>query len=549
MGPSIACSADFDDYIFSGSVSTASIGTIEVIGNGSEIRGGNITALSLGRLYVGSGAEGMFNTRVNFMLASEPTMGIIGDITVGGQGIFDSIISAGRNLERLTLQSGAKMEYSEIRASLDIGRITADEINYTDIDAFNSLDMVTLKGDRDSIVANDLVIEAGELGMLRATGDIYGSGIIIGGPVRMIQVGGDLISTIEITGPYGDLQNIRVGGDFGTPNGGEIIVDGKIGNFTVTGDFLAGMLVNWDNTPQSPTNPAGPHKKYNIAGNVINNLRIGGTFQGTSDIGGNVGTISTGGDFGEFRDIFTVHGDFRSLSVGSTRQMGDLQSSLYVEGDLGRATIYGDVNGNINVDDNLGTLTLRGKDPDRADLNANVIVGDTFRMLQIFDGDISATNILDGSTLEVKEAQRTVIRGSDIDGRMFAGERDDGKAIEGFDIDGDLNGSYVAADDVRSIHLGGDISEDAYIVIDGDLDELIVDGNIFGVVHVTGSIGRIVASNIVGDINNLGVQGLITAGGDIGSVDVFGAVSQAYILAGFDPRIRPGHRRPRLYHQ
>ena len=79
--------------------------------------------------------------------------------------------------------------------------------------------------------------------------EILGSAIQVAGPVNLILTNGDLVSTIEVTGPYGDLRNVIVGGDLGTPTGGEIVVDGRVGNIIVGGDLEAGLLLNWDPDP------------------------------------------------------------------------------------------------------------------------------------------------------------------------------------------------------------------------------------------------------------------------------------------------------------
>jgi len=44
-----------------------------------------------------------------------------------------------------------------------------------------------------------------------------------------------------------------------------------------------------------------------------------------------------------------VYGDLKTFAVGSKKGMADLESSLIVDGDLGKMTVYGNVNGQIDV--------------------------------------------------------------------------------------------------------------------------------------------------------------------------------------------------------
>jgi len=125
---------------------------------------------------------------------------------------------------------------------------------------------------------------------------------------------------------------------------------------------------------------------------------------------------------------------------------------------------------------------------------------------------------------------------TDLSGVVIDDHPTEGK-IAGVDIDGSIvNGIYVAKGDVSRIHLGGNLAESGVILVDGNLDELIVDGSIEGIVHVTGSIGRIQAANM-GIIDTEGVTATVTAGGGIEEVDIRLAMKDCYILAGFNPGI------------
>lgn|GEM_PF-1568553 len=515
MGPSIATTADFHDFIDTSTITTGSINTIEVKGKGSEIYGANIRAFNVNQIIVGGGARGMFYSRINCYLANQANYGVINTITVGGEGIYDSIIVAGRYLGSVKVSGGGTISYSEIRGSLGIGSITADEINNTDISAYNKLDKVIVKGG-----IYDLEIETGELGQLKAKSNILGSAIYVGGPLGSIYTKGNLITTLEVTGPYGNLCSVKVGGDLGTPTGGQIIVDGKIGSIQVGGDFLAGLQLNWD--------PVLKRVQYVREGIELGKLIAKGRIIGIGDIGGDVGSIQSGDDFGKYGSNLHVHGDMKAFSIGSGKNLSDLQSHLIVDGDLGTVTVYGSINGNINVTGDFQYLNLRGANAYRANLNGNVVVGGNFKKMAINNGD-EFGNIIVGGT-----GPKKTIKGSDILGTTIV----DGG--EGFVIEGSLIGKYISTGDIKRIELGGDISESGVLVIQGDLDELIVNGSIEGLVHVTGNIGTIRAANM-GLEDALGIKATITAGGNIGSIDITGTadspgtVKDSFILAGFDP--------------
>lgn len=527
IADTISTTSMFDNYqLYNSSTGTVDpIGFIEVRGAGSEIRGAFIKAQSINTIQVLGGAEGIFDTRINALIVGPLTIeeSIIGQITVGGAGIHNTIISANRDIGRITIQRGGTIEDSEIFCGIHIGTITADEINRTNINAFDQIDRVTTTGD-----IFDLVLEAGELGTLSSRGDILGSGIFVAGPVAMIQSRGDLISTIEVTGPYGDLRAIKAGGNIGTPVGGIIIVDGKVGTISAGGDFQAELLLNWDPAPVGPGNPLGPHAKYDRAGIELKSLKAGGQVLGLGDIGGDVGSIISGGEFGNPGSEFGIHGDLGKLTIGSGRTPGDLESSVSVDGDFGIAKVMGSVNGQIEVTEDFRSLMLKGIGDDRADLNASITVGEDFGKLTIINGDIALTDVVDGGPVTIDVAgtgPQIVIRGSDISGTIIIG------GGEGIDIDGSITGSgrYISTGNIGTLHISGNIEAGGVLDITGDLEKLIVDGSIFGTVHVTGNIGSIQAANILDD------ESLVTAGGDIRSLDVSGLMRNTYVLAGFDP--------------
>lgn len=520
--PSVYVSLFPEDFqlesnVFGGS---GTINEIKVIGQEGKIDGATIYAQVINRVYVNGGAEGIFHTEIIATGSFTSDIGLINQILVGGQGIHNSSIVAERDLGQIVVKPGGDITNSEIRGLYYLGRIMADRIDRVDIDAPLKLDFVYARED-----VYDLAIEAGELGILQSRESILGSSLVVGGPVSRIYAGGDLISTLEVTGPFGDLRYLLVGGDLGTPNGGEIIVDGKIGTVKVTGDFNAGLLLNWE--PGTPAQPLG-FKKYERFGNEVDKLIVGGDMASFGSVGGDIGMIFAGGDFGSLTEPLTIDGDLNKLIVGSGRDPGLLQSNLNVKGNLGQVVVFGDVNGDFEVEEDFNALILKGIGENRADLNGDVSVGGDFNKLFIVNGDRNGSLFIDGN------GPKEVIKGSDITSNTII-TGSSGDVHDGFSIDGSLKNDvrYVSAINTNKIYIGGDIEEGAVLVIDGDLQELVVEGNILGHVHVTGDIGLVQAANI-GDNT---VVATVTAGGSIDRIMVEGTIEDSYVLAGFDPGV------------
>ena len=519
----IAATQIFNDFIAGGQGFSGPIDSIEVKGEGSEIFGATIRAHSISDLKVVNNAEGIFYSEITaYPISIDTDIGIIENITVGGSGIHNTMIFADRDFVNLNVLPGGIIENSIIESTYHMGTIIADEINTTIIDAINEIDKVTV---REGVF--DLTIDAGKLGTLKVKEDILGSSIQAAGPVKLIQAKGDIISTIEVTGPYGDLKKLKAGGDIGTPVGGEIIVDGQVGTIQAGGDFEADLLLNWVPDPVGPGNPYGPHRKFDHDGVELGKLKAGGKIIGLMDIGGDVKLIQSGDEFGVFGSRLGVYGDLSKLVVGSGKNASDLESSLFVDENLGRVTVYGSANGQFDVVEDFKSLTLKGVGDDRANLNASITVGGDFDKLTIINGNIAQTDLVAGGPVMIDvagEGPQINIKGSDIDGIVIE------HGGPGINIEGSITstGRYISTDDVQIVRIGGDIEVGGVVDIRGDLEKLIVAGAIHGTVRVSGNVGEIEATNI------LGTDSIVTAGGDIEIIDVSGLMRDTYILAGFD---------------
>jgi len=224
----------------------------------------------------------------------------------------------------------------------------------------------------------------------------------VAGPVKEVVAKGNLISTIEVTGPYGDLKKIQAGGNIGTLAGGVISVDGQVGSIQAGGDFLADLFLNWDPTPVSAANPEGPHVlQPGRPGYELGSLKAGGNIVGLANIGGDVKKIQCAGEFGIFQSQVGIYGNLDCLTVGSKKAKGDLESSLFVDGTLGKVSVYGNVNGKINVTQTLNSLTIYGTKDVPSSLNASITAGTAIKKLVYVNATQALYDVVDGSLLTI----------------------------------------------------------------------------------------------------------------------------------------------------
>ncbi|MCP4710224.1 MAG: hypothetical protein GY869_16495, partial [Planctomycetes bacterium] len=523
-GISVGVMGSFSNYAIRGGTLAGPLLKLEVKGEGSELFGAPIFALGIDSITVDGGAEGIFYSTLwagETAGVSDPDIGYFNELKVGGQGIHDSVLYARRHLAEIVVLPGGTIEDTTILVGHYTDKIIADEMNSVEINVSNWLGTVSV---RDTM--HDVTINAAEIDKLTVKNGITASTIHASGPVNQIQTKGDLLGSVEINGPYGDLKKLKVGGDFGTSTGSSLLVDGQVGSIAVGGDFLGEFLLNME-SPSNLDEGEEPLAKFYHEGIELKSLKVGGRIEGQGGIGGDVGTIKIGEEFGNLGESFVIDGNLKKLMVGSSSSPSDLESSVTVRNDLNKAVIYGSVNGAINVHGDLKSLQLKGTADHRADLNASVLVGGKFNKMMIIEGNVAELSILDDEPIVIDAAPKKFVeRGSDFSGTWI--NHDVGASA---DIDGSLtsSGRWLSTVDVGTLRIGGDIEAGGLIEITGDLDHLIVDGDIKGMVHVTGSIGVIETTNI------MGVGSIITAGGDIGKIMVIDSVTNSYVLAGFDP--------------
>jgi hypothetical protein len=413
----IASTVSMDLYKGGGSglASAGNIDKIVVSGTDATVRGAFFFAVNIGSISIAKGAEGLFNAIVITTSNGSSSEGNLRSLVVGGAGIHDTFVYAEGDIKAMTVKSGGVIQDSNIIINHGYKtKIIADEINGTTIDSANIINSVH---GRHGIT--ELNVSAGRINKIYSGGDLIGARLNSVGDVKSVTVKGDMIGSIDFVGQFSYLKKLNVKGDVGTPVGGVLSVQGKIGSLKVGGDFFSQLYLNWSQpsglpgeggtgnqiTFSDPDNPAKVLDKMNVSGQIM----------GLGDIGGSIGTIKSGGIFGILGATFHVHGDLKKLTVGSTKNRANLESNMIIDGDLGSVLVYGNVNGNISALDNFKSLTLKGVKAknnileQRSNLAGNIVVGGNFNALTILYGDMESFPVVDGKGPKIKVPHGNVI--------------------------------------------------------------------------------------------------------------------------------------------
>ncbi|MBI9018654.1 MAG: hypothetical protein JEZ07_15480 [Phycisphaerae bacterium] len=524
---------------------TDNIEKVTVKGDGSYIYGAFFEANNIRNITVSGGAEGMFYSTLEAdFVTMDSSIGYINNIKVGGQGILNCDITAGTQLGNVTVAKDGVLAGSYLSGYLRVKKVVADEINSSFIYSEQRIDKIQA---RESTY--ELSVDAGRLDSLTAPVSIIGASLNIAGPVGKITTKGDLISNIEVTGPYGNLKKLSVGGDLGTPSNGMLLVEGTVGTIKVKGDFASEVRLNVQGLDTGSNTVFTP--KYTQDGVELKKLSVGGKLAAFGGIGGDIGTIQSNGDFGTPGDTLEVFGDVKKFVVGK-KTPGDLLADLSVNGDLGKVVVTGDVRGNIWVEDDFKSLTAKAKDPERADIFGDIYVGGDFGKLTILNGQLYGEVVVEGEgPKKTKIVEPTVVASDPVlpmstrsissDPVIMAAAGVQPKLFTMHQFSGTLEVGniantqyYVSSNDVDRIVIDGDLAEGALIIVDGNVGSIEVTGSIEGNIYVTGSIGSLTAANM-GMVDDLGVTASVIAGADIEEIIIEDTIRESFILAGYDP--------------
>ena len=508
---------------------------LSIKGEDSEMIGAYISVSNINRVTVNGGAEGIRNSLIETFVYGTTESGLINQINVGGYGIIDSAIDAGYDIRKISIDKGGVIDGTIISSDYQIGSIIADAIIDTTImGGVNNINEIKKIEARDYI--QGLTLNAGELDKLIVKNDLTGSSIWVEGDLGLIKTGGDMVSNIVVGGNYGYLKKMIVGGDLGTLAGGNITVEGIIGTIKVKGDFEADLYVNQSHQYRDENN-------IGFAGDDIKSIDVGGIFDIEGNIYGDIGSLKGKGDLGKIGDELNVYGSIKKLQLSGNDKHYDpndgpndivdsgsrILTDINVTGNIGSIKTTGDIIGDISVDGDLKKIQINRSDKITGEthgLIGNVTVGQKLGSVTVKNGDINLDNIQAETTGKIKTV------GCDLYGNVIT----NGGA--GLDLTGSLDGFYISTGDVDQIVLSSakgtnedcSLTEGSAILIDGDLDKLIIEDNIYGIIYVTGNIGSIEARQI----GSSDISTTIIAGGNIGKIDVE-FMFNSVIVAGFDP--------------
>lgn len=217
----------------------------------------------------------------------------------------------------------------------DFGGVQAWQIRNATFNFANSISDITTA----STIGN-LNVTTGKLGAFSPGSDVYYTTMVIAGPINTIRVNGSMLggSTIYASGSNGTINNVSVATDLI----GNIWATQRIGTISV-GRNLSGTI-----------SISGGARK----GGSLGSLFFGGTIaNGALAIYGDVGTIMSGGSFGQAGDQLNIFGSLQSLQVH-----GDLHSNVHVTDTARTIDVWGSIFSGVTVavDNTIGALLVGG---------------------------------------------------------------------------------------------------------------------------------------------------------------------------------------------
>jgi hypothetical protein len=219
--------------------------------------------------------------------------------------------------------------------SREFGGATAWQIRGATFNFANSIGSITTAS-----TVSGLNLTTGKLGTFAPGSDVFGSTLVIAGPVGTIRINGSLTdgSTIWASGPNGRIKNVIIANDLV----GNIWATQRIDAITV-GRNIAGTI-----------NIVGNGN----AGGSLGSLFFGGTIaNGSLTLYGNIGTITSGGSLGQSGDELDIFGSIQKLQV-----RGDLRASVHVTDTADTIDVWGSILSGVTVgvDNTLGALLVGG---------------------------------------------------------------------------------------------------------------------------------------------------------------------------------------------
>lgn len=288
--------------------------------------------------------------------------------TVGGETTEFRLsrILIGEDLERLQVSANGDFADTTLNVTGDVVRnIAARDFIRANIGVANTINAINLSG---SMLASSLT--AGQLVALTTTDSIRSSTINVAGPLQNITAGNEINRTdITVSGPDGRIDLISAVNNLSA----QITSSGRINTIqSATGDILGSIITTTDRGDLGLVS-------------AFRDLAV------TTDIGGNLDTLSVGRNIGIADDpsVILVKGSVGTLDVSSGRIFSDLR--------IGEGVTLITLGGTVNIPTNAksadGDIEAFGR------IQTVNITGDYDGQIISESGGIGNVTITDGSLL------------------------------------------------------------------------------------------------------------------------------------------------------
>ena len=395
------------------------------------------------------------------------------------------------------------------------GSIVIGSANKTGVSTGDFSGNLTIQGDHPA---------PNVLNLLEIFGSILGGNFDIIGNVGTINIAHSLSSDFVV---QGNLGSLIVGSDpfhSGDVLGGSFTVEGNVGNVTVTGAVSGTVIVEGN---------AGNINLFSD-GASPNLVAFGATIETQGSIGNftvNGGNVAGLVDAAKTFTKATINGSVLPVTTmnGVTYPGGEITSSL---GNITSLTINGTVAGKITAPNgNIANLTVIGGFTGGSTVTASSLTKLT--VPGVFGGTMTITNGLANATFG------SILAGATITANWIGGIRTSGDSLgnissainngtkaSNITIGGSFGGTSTFGAPL-SITIGGNINPGAHLNEIGTLTSLKVGGAIDGDVTVGGQITALTAGAATGAV--------ITSGFGMTKVTIKGAVTSSLIQAGLAP--------------
>ena len=343
-------------------------------------------------------------------------------------------------------------------------QITPDNASGGGLGGDSNIDFAnSIRGISTDDSVDGLEVTTGSLQFFKPGSDVSNLDMKVAGQIKDVRIRGDLLdnSSIFAQGPNGDIRKFRVDGTMD----GDIHAEGRVGTIDVREDLSGSVTIMATNEGRE----------------ALKKMLLGGSLtSGTMNIRGSVGTINAADSLGDPtmpREKLTIHGDVKSLLVGTSRGINGstLDLDLTVLGTVSRFDVTGMVTGKVTVEKDVKKYNVRS---DIATAGGNIftgatqifgsarnvtftgghvaadfVVGDELKKFQITDGDLASEAAVSSSFGDIGTLN---IKGGDLIGSVLA------------------NNGQIKTIKVTGSDIGGGIGTILFLANSGDGDTVTV---------------------------------------------------------------------------